>query len=538
MRLKSLFSATRLEDYGPDSQLVICRLLAALNAHLEQLYPDELIQFNGLRSLLLNHPHALGDGLIDGFSDALSIHATTEPASDFFDLATGWLLDGGDPDHFIEILKPYAAELTSTPNPGDLLAGVIRFSATRVLLDQNLVNRESALRGIQSWIRSKLPISQKKHNVVNGLGVMSWAIFETNTHSRVNAPTDQLFIEYFLEPYLCPGEISVLASTLVAQACVDFRAFDDSGFNSWLKHDFLADSLVFNPALACCLKDIPTRQIVERLTPIISALHREYGSDNNIPSQQQGIASFDVRQGLINALSLFPERLKELGATTEEIAGAGGLKSSVSNPSPLSSNRLAASPIDAMQISDVERDHATRLLLRLESWGLKPNPDASAQAALENKIKVTGLLGYKRHMQQLDPVERFFLASNPAEIAVQDNGHLRELVSALHLPVYSAPARLNMALMLLHRAIDIYAARDQRRMKPNKLVMLTFPDPKAVVQDWEEAAPALLNAFIEKNAFHHKLMVWAGFDSRVLSDLSRVAPAKLVDDFMAHDLGL
>ncbi|MBD8088788.1 hypothetical protein IFT48_02265 [Pseudomonas fluorescens] len=532
MKLNALFSVARADAYAMDSQIKIERILLVLNSYLASRYGENEPAYGSLRALLMHHPDEFQTQVIPGLDEALGNGESSEPVRESFDLLTGFHLDGGDPVFLYTILEPYMSGVCGV-KAQTLLANEFQGSASKILIEQNILDPDIALQGLRTWIRYCLNDAVSNKKVVPGLGLMSWAIFEAKTGMRATTPIHNTYVSYFMDDGIETGEIAEIAQSLVLQAGTDFSTYDQGGFENWLREDYLIDMLVYNPALACCLKGLPTSLIVERISPLISILLR----DQEARKESAGTAALCVRQGIVNALCLFPERLREIGVQAHEIAG-GHISAVEINRSLAATNRLTCSPVDAFQLNACERWLAIRTLDRLEERGLAPDMNLSAVAALQSRVKPTVLLKAVSAQIKLKVLEAFFEGVDPGEVSSQEHPQMRAIIDNLHLPAYSELSRLNMALMLVHRAIDVQASRSERGLKRNNLVTLTFRSPRKIVTDWDRAMPIVLKVFEQKGMYSYHMMTWAGFDSSVLKILSPEAPRRIRDEFIAQDLGL
>lgn len=537
MRLSALFSVARLDAFGQDSQAKIGRMLEALNTHLAANHADVNATYSSLRAMWMHHPQVLLDVMIPGLEGALRNESPTEPVKESFDLLTGFHLDGGDPVFLYSFLQPYLAGAKAGAGP-ELLSKEFQGCATKLLVEQNILDPGIALDGLRTWIRYCLPQALARSRVVPGTGTMAWAIFESNTRMRATTPQHGAFISYFLDAGIGTDELSDLAQTLVGQASRDFSEYDVGGFEGWLRNDYLIDMLVYNPAIACCLRNLPTTHIVERISPLISILLASIDTQNQVSNNPPVPARQGLRQALVNAFCLFPDRLSEIGVDAHELAGDRLPAARAISLAPTVSDRFRCSPIDALQVSGYERSLAARMLARLRERGLSPDGELSAQAALENRVKPIVLLSFISEKVGLRAVQAFFEGVDPATISDLDHTHIRGVINHLHLPAYSEQSRLNMALIIVHRAIDIHQSRLDRGLKKNNLMIIEFRSPPEIVADWGSARHEVLKIFEQRGVYAHEIMVWAGFDSTVLKILSPKAPRQIRDAFMAQDLGI
>lgn len=537
MRLSALFSVVRLDAFGQDSQAKIGLILEALNTYLVYNHADVDATYSSLRAMWMHHPQALLGVMIPGLEGALRNESPTEPVKESFDLLTGFRLDGGDPVFLYSFLQPYLVGAKAGAAP-ELLSKEFREGVSKLLVDQNILDPGIALDGLRTWIRYCLPQALERGGVIPGTGTMAWAIFESNTQMRATTPMHGAFISYFLDPGIESAELVDMAQMLVVQASKDFSEYDVGGFEGWLRNDYLIDMLVYHPATACCLRNLPTAHIVERISPLISILLASIDAQNQVSTHGILRTQAGLRQALVNAFCLFPDRLNEIGVDAHELAGDRLPAARAISLTPTVSNRLRCSPIDALQVSGCERSLAVRMLARLRERGLSPDGELSAQAALENRVKPVVLLSFISEKAGLQAAEAFYEGVDPASIPDLDHAHIRGVINHLNLPAYSKQSRLNMALIIVHRAIDIHQSRMDRGMKKNNLIFTEFRSPTEIVSDWGSARYEVLKVFEQRGMYSHEMLVWAGFDSTVLKFMSPKAPRQIRDAFMAQDLGL
>lgn len=537
MRLSALFSVARLDAFGQDSRAKIGGMLESLNTYLAVNHADVDTTYGSLRAMWMHHPEVLLDVIIPGLEGALRNETPTEPVKESFDLLTGFHLDGGDPVFLYSFLQPYLAG-AKADDGHDLLSKEFEGCASKLLVEQNILDPGIALAGLRTWIRYCLPQALERGRVVPGTGTMAWAIFESNTRMRATAPAHRDFIAYFLDGGIDPADLADIAQTLVGQASKDFSEYDVGGFEGWLRNDYLIDMLVYNPAISCCLRNLPTAHIVERISPLISVLLASIDAQNQTSNNPPVQAQKGLRQALVNAFCLFPDRLCEIGVDAHELAGDRLPAARAISLAPTVSDRLRCSPIDSLRVSAYERSLAARMLARLRERGLCPDRELSTQAALENRVKPVVLLTFISEKFALRAAATFFKDVDPANIPDLDHAHIRGVINHLNLKAYSEQSRLNMALVIVHRAIDIQQSRLDRGMKKNNLIFTEFRSPIEIVSDWGLARHEVLKAFEQRGMYSHEMMVWAGFDSTVLKILSPKAPRQIRDAFMAQDLGL